>query len=1161
MRLIIKIYTLFFIILVILLHNQILQASDKIILDPFEKITNWMIFKSDGSDLSLEWDKGFISKGLRLNYDLGEKGLFAVISKEFSYTLQKNFRFIFYIKGAGLENNFELKVMDDLGNTFLKRIENIRFSSEWQKITVDAEDIIFSTGPIQKERPEKIKKIEFEISRDQGGKGYIIIDELYLVESDEEGLDKQWIKVAVSSSEEEPRLGAQNLLDKNRETRWSSQFSDPQWIQIDLGSIQDIYGLILYWEAAYAKEYRIQLSLENTNWHDVYSIEDSDGGSDDIYFGRHEARYIKILGIKRATTWGYSLWEILLKGPKGKIIFSASSSDKMNIPEKAMDGNLNTKWDSGKYKSAKFEINLNKIQELGGLFIYWDENYAKNYSIQGSIDGKKYRTIYRVSQGKGGIDKIYLEKTSLQFLRINCRNGSSYGIKEILIKGPDEAATPERLYEVRAEESPKGYYPRWLSKEQVYWTVVGVADDEKEALLSEDGDIEPEKNGFSISPFLYTQGKLITREKVKITQVLQDDYLPVSSVKWEYKNFTMTITVFAYGEPEDSVIGALYKITNTGNSIVKGKLYLTIRPFQVNPPWQFGGISKINEINNQNSIININGRGRIFSQTRINRFGAINYLDGDIVDSIANGRVPENQSMKDSSGGISAVMEYNFYLNPGMYKYVYIELPLHEKKSLQEGNEITKLNNTIQSWEEKLNQVEINIPNKDIINTLKANLGYLLINSDGASLQPGSRNYDRAWIRDGAIMGVALLRMGYREEVKNFINWYGSFQLPNGKVPAVINKNIVDPTEEFDSQGELIYLIKQYYLYTGDRIFLESKFTNIINSLKFLVELRNRRTTSEYLTPDKRKFYGLLPESISHEGYMPAMHSYWDDFWALKGWEDAIDVARILGKTEIIPWMKEQESALHKSVYDSIKLVMNEKKIDYIPGCAEKGDFDPTSTAMAVMVCDQLENLPQPQLNNTFNKYFTNVQARLQPDWSGSYTPYEVRSVQAYIYMNQKERAHALLSFLMRDRRPLGWKHFAEVVHYPYRLGQYVGDMPHTWIGAEYINAIRSMLVYEKGNTLIVGAGIIEDWLKEGQEILVKELPTELGKVSYTLKKNNNQINMYISGNLKPNSRIIIKSPVPQNIQKVIVNDIESDKYNSKEVFIDQLPVDLKIVY
>ncbi len=1161
MKLILKIHILFFILWGILLPVKVLQASEKIILDEFEKITNWSVFSSKEATLNLEWDKGFIHKGLKLNFDLGEKGSAVVISKDVSYTLPKNYRFIFYIKGGGAENNIEFKLVDALGNTYKKRIENFSFSGEWQKMAVDAEDIIFSTRPTQKERPEKIKKIEFEISRDQGGKGYVIIDELYLVESDEQALDKPWIKVMVSSTEEEPRLGAQNLLDKNRETRWSSQFSDPQWIQIDLGSIQDIYGLVLYWEAAYAKEYCIQLSLENTNWHDVYSIKDSDGGSDDIYFGRHEARYIKIIGTKRATTWGYSLWEIVLKGPKDKIIFSVSSSDKTNIPEKAMDGNLNTKWYSGKYKSAKFEINFIKIKELGGLFIYWDENYAKSYSIQGSTDGKKYRTIYRVSHGNGCTDKIYLEKISLKYLRINCRNGSGYGIKEILIKGPDEAVTPERLYEARAEESPKGYYPRWLSQEQVYWNVVGVENDEKEALLSEDGDIEPEKNGFSISPFLYTKGKLITREQVKITQSLQDDYLPISRVKWEYKNFTMNITVFAYGEPEDSVIGALYKITNTGNSIVKGKLYLTIRPFQVNPPWQFGGISKITEIKNQKGIISINGMDKLFSQTKMSRFGAINYLDGDIIDFIANGGVPENQSIKDSSGGISAVMEYNFYLNPGMYKYVYIELPLHDKKSLPEGNEIIKLSNAIQSWEEKLNQVEINIPNKDLINTLKANLGYLFIHRDGVSIQPGSRNYDRAWIRDGAIMGVALLKMGYPNEVKNFINWFSSFQLANGKVPAVINKNTVDSIEEYDSQGELIYLITQYYFYTGDRNFLESKFTNIINSLKFLVELRNRRTTSEYLVPEKRKFYGILPESISHEGYMPAMHSYWDDFWALKGWKDAIDVARILGKTDVIPWMKEQEEALRKSVYESMKLVINEKKIDYIPGCAEKGDFDPTSTAMAVMVCDQLENLPQPHLNNTFNKYFTDVQARLQPDWFGSYTPYEVRSVQAYIYLDQKERAHALLSFLMRDRRPLEWKHFAEVMHYPYRLGQYIGDMPHSWIGAEFINAIRSMFVYEKGNSLIVGAGIIEDWLKEGQEISVKELPTELGTVTYTIKKNNNQINMHISGNIKPNSKIIIKSPFSQNIQKVIINDIESDKFNSKEVFIDQLPADIKIVY
>ncbi len=60
--------------------------------------------------------------------------------------------------------------------------------------------------------------------------------------------------------------------------------------------------------------------------------------------------------------------------------------------------------------------------------------------------------------------------------------------------------------------------------------------------------------------------------------------------------------------------------------------------------------------------------------------------------------------------------------------------------------------------------------------------------------------------------------------------------------------------------------------------------------------LRSQRLTPEYQTPEKRACYGLLPESMSHEGYMAhPVHAYWDDFWALRGFKDAAAMAEILG--------------------------------------------------------------------------------------------------------------------------------------------------------------------------------------------------------------------------------------------------------------------------
>ena len=126
---------------------------------------------------------------------------------------------------------------------------------------------------------------------------------------------------------------------------------------------------------------------------------------------------------------------------------------------------------------------------------------------------------------------------------------------------------------------------------------------------------------------------------------------------------------------------------------------------------------------------------------------------------------------------------------------------------------------------------------------------------------------------------------------------------------------------------------------------------------------------------------------------------------------------------------------------------MKMKKIDYIPGCVELGDFDATSTTIALTPCNELKNLPKPQVYNTFDKYYEFFKNRRDGkiDWI-NYTPYENRLIGSFIILDQPERAHELIEFFLNDQRPQGWNHWAEVVWKDYRHPGYIGDMPHTWV-------------------------------------------------------------------------------------------------------------------
>ena len=101
---------------------------------------------------------------------------------------------------------------------------------------------------------------------------------------------------------------ASNATDGNFSTRWASEWSDPQWIEVDLGQVKTISHIQLAWEAAYGKAYQIQVSNDGTNWTTIYSTTSGSGGFDDFDVSG-SGRYVRLYLTQRGTSYGYSLWE------------------------------------------------------------------------------------------------------------------------------------------------------------------------------------------------------------------------------------------------------------------------------------------------------------------------------------------------------------------------------------------------------------------------------------------------------------------------------------------------------------------------------------------------------------------------------------------------------------------------------------------------------------------------------------------------------------------------------------------------------------------------------------------------------------------------------------------------------------------------------------
>lgn len=123
-------------------------------------------------------------------------------------------------------------------------------------------------------------------------------------------------KKAIASTDSKDALDANAITDGSSGSRWSSSYNDDQWIYVDLGEPKEIATVDLNWETAYAKAYKLQISDNATDWKDVYETGNSKGGNEEIRLNPVTTRYIRMKGEKRATHFGYSLYEMEVYGKK-----------------------------------------------------------------------------------------------------------------------------------------------------------------------------------------------------------------------------------------------------------------------------------------------------------------------------------------------------------------------------------------------------------------------------------------------------------------------------------------------------------------------------------------------------------------------------------------------------------------------------------------------------------------------------------------------------------------------------------------------------------------------------------------------------------------------------------------------------------------------------
>jgi hypothetical protein len=708
------------------------------------------------------------------------------------------------------------------------------------------------------------------------------------------------------------------------------------------------------------------------------------------------------------------------------------------------------------------------------------------------------------------------------------------------------------------------------------------------ALINEEGLVEPDMGTFTLEPFLHEKGKLYTWADAKRSVRQEEDGLAIPTATWKLEGLSLETTVFATGRDKDAVLFVRYRVGNTGRKPKRMKLFVALRPYQVNPPWQIaqgtqpwpnlGGVSPVRDLTWKDGAVQVNRDKWVAPLIKPSAFGAAKFEQGSVVDYLAEGRLPPHKSVSDSSGFASGAMRFDLTIAGGTTRDVYVAVPFGFKRGIRTkqlrdlaaSDGAAKFEEAVRVMRDRLANVSFRMPRgtaREAANTFRSAAGQILINRDGPALQPGPRRYTRSWIRDGVIMGAALLRIGDRQALPEFVRWFAPYQRHDGFVPCCVDRLGPDWLVEHDSHGQLIYGIMESFRFTADRGFLAEMWPYARKAARFLEKLRAERLTAEYQTPDKLARYGLLPESASHEGYLAhPVHSYWDDFWALRGLTDAAAIAAELGHDDDARDFAVLARSFGETLHASIGKVISDKQLRFVPGSVEWADFDPTATSNAVTLLQGMAHLPAQQLDEMFAQFVSDFRRKHSGGmpWN-NYTAYEIRIMGALVHLGRRAEALELLEFYLSDRRPRRWNQWPEISWKNPRSPGHLGDVPHTWIASEYMLVFTCLFAYEReaDDALIIGAGVDDRWISTQRGILIRGLPTWHGALDLGMKREaDGKIMVELGGKLRlPRGGFVVRPPGDRLIRAVKVNGAAVSTFSEREATIHEWPAHAAITF
>ncbi len=754
-----------------------------------------------------------------------------------------------------------------------------------------------------------------------------------------------------------------------------------------------------------------------------------------------------------------------------------------------------------------------------------------NDEYQVYVDGHQQGAAGSLEPGQSAIlhatdTPVALNAGKRNLLAIKVRSAHNFGG---IAKGPVVLATkaavppsPQQLAMDAAKAHPEGMWPGWMRGQGRAWTVVGLPQGGPESLEGPDGSWEATATSPAVSAWLVdrSDGSVFRPGSAQdpasgATWGLARGHLPLLSFGWPAGQVLVN-TLLWQEPPSGSPAAAQWRVQlhNEGTSR-DVSLWVAPRPYQVQP-----GIAPLFSVSVAGKTILANGKPALVSAEAPSRVAASTGELGDVSALAAGGAL--HPAAEDGSGTASIAMVFDLHLGAGEDRQLSFAAPIGDTSGNMNSLVVRDPGPTLSKWGELLHEGSIQVPDNRVTDAYYASLAYILMSNDGGALHPGPLLHDAFWYRDSAYMLSALERGGLLPQVRDLLPALTRFQTADGEFPAnasthrQIGHRRGDP--EWDSQGQGIHSLVEYYRFSYDLDWLRSRWPAIDSASRWLEGL---------IQPD-----GLLPPGLSAEDLGPAPGNashqhFWDDFWGVIGLRDAAFAASAVGDSVRAGQLSASAEGLLKATLAAGQ-----------PGLAREGIFpnspdsqetpaDARGTSPAVWPGQLVPlDFARAQSQGYFDRFVKPYGGAFRHE-NNNFWPFGgLEIAHASLYAGLPDQANDILDWQLDHQTGKGvWAWGDEVSQDGSQL--IGGDMPHGWTAAEYVNLVRDMLLYESGDTLQLAAGIRAAWLADGKTVAVTQLPTYFGPVTYELRRSGATLTLDLQAAKPPSAGYDLHLPFP----------------------------------